>query len=56
MSIMDEEAKDFDYGYSEEWSLFEKPTIEAGTSKVKWVPYKPISALSGQSAIEFQVS
>lgn len=44
------------YGYSEELALFEKPVIDAGVEKVRWIEYKPVNQISHGSNIEFVVS
>ena len=44
------------FGYSEELALFEKPVIDAGVHKVRWIEYKPINQVAYGSNIEFVIS
>ena len=43
-------------GYGEELAIFERPIVDAGVEKVRWIEHRPVNQISQDSAIEFQVS
>jgi hypothetical protein len=43
-------------GYSEDLALFERPVIDGGVEKVRWIEYRPVNQISQDAAIEFVVN
>ena len=50
------ERQDGSLGYGEELALFERPVIDGGVQKVRWIEYKPVNQITSGGAIEFLVS
>jgi hypothetical protein len=50
------EKNEINYGYSEELALFEKPVLNAGVQKVRWVEYRPVNHITQDGSIDFVVS
>ena len=50
------ERQDGTLGYGEELALFEKPVIDGGVQKVRWIEYKPVNQITAGGAVEFIVS
>lgn len=44
------------YGYSEELAIFEKPVINAGVQKVRWIEYRPVNQITQDGSIDFVIS
>jgi hypothetical protein len=44
------------YGYSEELALFEKPVLNGGVNKVRWIEYRPVNQITQDGAIDFNIS
>lgn len=43
-------------GYGEELALFERPLVDGGVQKVRWIEYRAVNQITQGSAIEFQVN
>jgi hypothetical protein len=44
------------YGYSEELALFEKPVLNGGVQKVRWIEYRPVNQITQDGTIDFNIS
>lgn len=44
------------YGYSENFGLFEKPVVETGAVDTRYIPYHPTNQILDEGPIEFYVS
>jgi hypothetical protein len=50
------EEENINYGYSEELALFEKPVLNGGVQKVRWVEYRPVNQITQDGSIDFVIS
>jgi hypothetical protein len=50
------ESQKGNLGYGEELALFERPVIDGGVEKVRWIEYRPVNQLTPDSAVEFVIN
>jgi hypothetical protein len=53
---MDADNNTGNYGYSEELALFEKPVLNGGVQKVRWIEYRPVNQITQDGSIDFIIS
>lgn len=53
--MADSKVTKFDYGYSEEFEIFQSPLKDTGVLQTKWIQHLPTASLNHGSSIEFYV-